>query len=84
MGDSAGRLRAPKALGEGDVSKLKDNWLSFLGQGVRHLLISEQQFACGIEKRARAGWSREADDIWERDDEGPACQACVQAQMRMA
>lgn len=53
---------------------MKDNWLSPLGQGVRHLLVSEFWFACGLQKSG---------NTWEYDYEGWACQKCVREQMKM-
>lgn len=57
------------------VAKMKDNWLSFLGQGVRHLRVSHFEFACGLRMHDNT-W-------WESDNEAPACQKCVQEQMRL-
>lgn len=57
----------------------EDKWLSFFGQGIRHLVVDGRFFACGREK-GDAAWAR--NNFWELDDEGPACQTCVRAQMK--
>ncbi|KKM97476.1 hypothetical protein LCGC14_1167710 [marine sediment metagenome] len=55
-------------------------WVSYLGQGVRHLIV-DGRFACG---RKRRGNVRRRNKEWNTDYEGLACQSCVREQMKMA